>query len=87
MDILDIFSWKPEKELSIDNIKEIVLKLNEGEQLPDDYRIEKIMPSDANDDIVSAFEELNNEGKNVCFLYYKGVIIAMIGYKELHRKD
>lgn len=80
MDILDIFSWLPEKEISLKKIKEIALDINDGKSVADGYSLFANIPDNANDNIVCVNNELISEGKKVCFLAREGIVIAAIGY-------
>ena len=53
MDILDICSWVPANELSLEKIKEIVLSLNGGKSNEEGYSLEMKLPINANENIIS----------------------------------
>lgn len=80
MTILDIFSWLPAKELSLEEIENIVIDLENGIS-HEGYFIEHQRPADANENIVNTEKELVQEGKKVCFLLKEGQIISAIGYR------
>ena len=80
MDILDIFSWLPEKEMSLEKIEEIVKDLYIGVS-HEGYSVEYELPSQANTNIIDVTEDLIQEGKQVCFLLKDNQIISVIGYK------
>ena len=67
MDILDIFSWLPEKEMSLEKIEEIVKDFYIGVS-HEGYSVEYELPSQANTNIIDVTEDLIQEGKQVCFL-------------------
>lgn len=81
MDILDIFSWLPAKEMSLEEIEQMTRLLYEGNQGNDKYRLEMHLPVEADNNIVEVTGELLGEGKKVCYLLRKGIVIAAIGYK------
>ena len=80
MDILDIFSWLPEKELSLEQIEILIKDLNNG-IMHEGYSVEYELPFDANEYITNSMKELVEEGKNVCFLLRDKQIISAVGYK------
>lgn len=80
MTILDIFSWLPEKELSLEQIENIVKEIESG-TTHDGYSVEHQLSVDANENIIGAKDELVQEGKKVCFLLRGGQIISVIGYR------
>ena len=80
MTILDIFSWLPEKELSLEEIENIVRDIENG-ITHDGYSVEHQLPVGADENIVNTENELMEEGKKVCFLIKAGQIISTIGYR------
>lgn len=82
MTILDIFSWLPAKEMSLDEIQRIVLALKNGNMNIDGFELKMEIPSDANENVVEVTNDLISEGKKVCYLLRAGEVIAAIGYRE-----
>ena len=80
MTILDIFSWLPEKELSLEEIEYIVKDIENG-ITHDGYSVEHQLPEGVDENIVDGRNELDREGKMVCFLLKHGNLISMIGYR------
>lgn len=80
MDILDIFSWLPEKEMSLEKIEEIVKDFYIGVS-HEGYPVEYELPSQANANVIEVTADLIQEGKQVCFLLKDNQIISVIGYK------
>ena len=80
MTILDIFSWLPEKELSIEEIENTVRDIENG-IIHDGYSVEHQLPEGVDENIVDGRDELVQEGKLVCFLLKQGHLISMIGYR------
>ena len=68
MKVLDIFSWLPEKDLSLDKIEEIVISLQNGVTNKEDYFLDFNLPTDANENVINASQDLIAEGKRVCYL-------------------
>lgn len=82
MDILDVFSWLPAQELSIDDIKRIVWDINAGIS-HEGYSVEYPLPFGADENKISVTNELIAEGKSVCYLLKDANIISVIGYKYI----
>ena len=80
MTVLDIFSWLPEKELSLEEIENIVKDIENG-ITHDGYSVEHQLPEGADENIVDGRDELVQEGKQVCFLIKTGQLISVIGYR------
>lgn len=80
MDILDVFSWLPEKEMSIEQIENLVQSIESGISC-EGYFVEHCLPKDANQYITEATDDLVQEGKKVCFLIEGKQIISVIGYR------
>lgn len=57
MDILDIFSWLPAKEMSLEDIEQMTRLLYEGNQGNDKYRLEMQLPAEADNNIVEVTGE------------------------------
>lgn len=80
MDILDIFSWLPEKELSLEQIEKLVKELDSG--IPHEgYSVEYELPCGSNENITNPMKELIEEGKSVCFLLREEQVISLVGYR------
>ncbi len=81
MRILDLFSWLPAKEISIEEIEKIFMDDMKG--IPNStYSVSYEIPNDANANVSNCVKELLAEEKNVACLKKENVIIAVIGYKE-----
>lgn len=81
MTILDIFSWVPEKELSLEHIEEIVRDLDN--KIPHEgYSLEHLLPPNANGNVIAVTNELMEEGKEACYLLLDKRTIAAIGYRR-----
>lgn len=81
MDILDIFFWLPEKELSLEQIEKLVKDLDNGIQHKG-YSVEYELPPGANENITNSVKELIEEGKQVCFLLIEKQIVSVVGYRR-----
>lgn len=82
MNILDIFSWLPEKEIRLEDIERIALNLNSGAREEDGFTLSMELPDSKNEYHVAVANELAEEGKKVCCLSRNGSMIAIIGYKD-----
>ena len=81
MDILDVFSWLPAQELSIDDIKNIVWDIEKG--IPHEgYSVEYQLPPGADENKIEAVDELLSEGKSICILMKERQIISVVGYRK-----
>lgn len=80
MTILDIFSWLPAKEISLEQIENIVRDIHNG-KIHEGYSVEYQLPTDANKNVIDAVKELQQEGKKVCFLLKDDQMISAIGYR------
>ena len=80
MRILDLFSWLPAKEISIEEIEKIFMDDMKG--IPNStYSVSYEIPNDANANVSNCVKELLAEEKNVACLKKENVIIAVTGYK------
>lgn len=82
MKILDVFSWLSAKELSMEEIENTVIGLQEGNSRYEGYLLERQIPEDANENVTDCANRLVSEGKKVCFLLRAGKTVAVIGYKD-----
>ena len=81
MDILDICSWVPANELSLEKIEEIVLSLNGGKSNEEGYSLEMKLPINANENVISCSNDFISEGRRICYLLMNNEVIAVVGYK------
>lgn len=81
MQILDIFSWLPKKEIDIDELKTIFLKSFEG--IKDDvYEVVYEISDNAGVNVIEATNELMNEQKLVAYIKREDMVVALIGYTQ-----
>lgn len=81
MKILDICSWLPAKELSLERIEEIVLSLSSGESTEEGYSLEMKSPINANENVISCSKNFSSKGRSICYLLINNEVIAVVGYK------
>ena len=81
MRVLDVFSYLPVIELSIEQIEDIFLKSCEGE-IDDTYTVVHNLPDNAKSNIIECRNELLGEGKNVAYIMREDIVVAVVGYKN-----
>ena len=81
MQILDVFSWLPPKEIDIDELKTIFLKSLEGIK-DDDYEVVFKILDNVEVNIIEAANELISDKKSVAYIKRKDTVIALVGYKQ-----
>ena len=81
MKVLDVFSWLPAKEISIEELIQIFTEhLNETYE--GEYKVLLEVPDNADENILKSRAELIGEGKDVACILKDGNVIAVLGYKE-----
>jgi hypothetical protein len=81
MQVLNIFSWLPAKEISLEQLEQIFVEYHNG-IYNEEYNISFETPSYVEKDILNCRAELIEEGNNIGYILKDGHIIAVIGYKE-----
>lgn len=81
MTVLDVFSWLPAKEISIEELEQIFIKHLNG-TYEGEYKVLLEIPDNADKNILSSSAELIGEGKAVAYILKDGNVIAVVGYKE-----
>ena len=76
MQILDVFSWLPQKEIDIDELKEIFLKFLEGIK-DDDYEVSFEISDNVEVNIIEASNELMSDKKSVAYIKREDAVIAL----------
>ena len=81
MKVLDVFSWLPAKEISIEELEQIFIgHLNgtyEGE-----YKVLLEVPDNADKNILNSIAKLIEEGKDIACVLKGRNVIAVVGYKQ-----
>ena len=81
MIVLDVFSWLPAKEISMEELEQIFIKHLNG-TYEGQYKVFLEIPDNANKNILSSSAELIGEGKAVACILKDGNIIAVVGYRK-----
>ena len=85
MKILDIFSWIPETEITLEEIMAIFENYKNG-ITSNEYMVTEDLPADTSQNIIIGKEQLITEGKRVAFIIKDSKILALIGYNEQKRR-
>ena len=81
MTVLDVFSWLPAKEISIEKLEQIFINHLNG-TYEGKYKVLLEIPDNADKNILSSSAELIGEGKAVACILKDGNVIAVVGYME-----
>lgn len=81
MKVLDIFSWLPAKEMSLEQLEQIFEEYYTG-TYKGEYIISFETPCNIGKDILNCKAELMEEGKRIGYILEDDNIIALIGYRE-----
>ena len=81
MTVLDVFSWLPAKEISIEQLGQIFINHLNG-TYEGEYKVLLEIPDNADKNILSSSAELIGEGKAVAYILKDGNVIAVVGYNN-----
>ncbi len=81
MKILDIFSWLPAEEVSLEELESVFENYRNGFEI-NEYAVLKDLPEDTAEYIVECRDGLINEGKKVIALVKENKVVALVGYQE-----
>ena len=81
MKVLDIFSWLPAKQISLEQLEQIFIDYKSG-NFNSGYIVLSEHLNTVSEDILTCKNELLKEGKNVAFILKEEKVIAVIGYQE-----
>ena len=81
MEVLDVFSWLPAKEISIEELEQIFIGYFSG-TYEGEYKVLLEIPDNADKNILNSRAELIEEGKDVACILKGENVIAVVGYKE-----
>ena len=79
--VLDVFSWLPAKEISIEELEQIFIGHLNG-TYKGEYKVLLEVPNNADKNILNSRAALIGEGKDAACILKGGNVIAVIGYKE-----
>ena len=79
MTVLDVFSWLPAKEISIEQLGQIFINHLNG-TYEGEYKVLLEIPDNADKNILNSSAELIGEGKAVACILKDGIVIAVVGY-------
>lgn len=80
MKVLDVFSWLPAKEISIEELEQIFIEYLNG-TYNGEYRVLLEMPDNADKNILNSRAVLAEEGKSAACILKGEKVIAVVGYK------
>ena len=80
MKVLDVFSWLPAKEISIEELIQIFTEHLNG-TYEGEYKVLLEVPDNADENILNSSATLIEEGKDVACILKDGKVIAVLGYK------
>jgi len=81
MKVLDIFSWLPAKQISLEQLEQIFIDYKSG-NFNSGYIVLSEHLNTVSEDILTCKNDLLKEGKNVAFILKEEKVIAVIGYQE-----
>lgn len=81
MKVLDIFSWLPAEEVSLEEVESVFMNYKNGTEI-DEYVVLEDLPENASEYIVECRGGLINEGKNVIALAKENKVVALVGYQD-----
>ena len=80
MTVLDVFSWLPAKEISIEELEQIFTGHLSG-TYEGEYEVLLEVPDNADKNILNSSATLIEEGKDVACILKDEKVIAVLGYK------
>ena len=81
MKILNIFSYLPSKEISLEQVEQIFIDYKSG-SYNGEYIVLSELPSNATENILACKDELLREKNSIAYILKEKNIVAVIGYKE-----
>ena len=81
MKILDIMSWLPVQEMSLEKLEEIFLNFKNGLSI-EPFTMYSGTPENIPEYMVDAKNELISKGKKFTFIAKEKEVIALIGYMD-----
>ena len=81
MKVLDIFSWIPAEEVSLEELESVFENYRNGFEI-NEYAVLEDLPEDTVEYIVESRAGLINEGKKVVALAKENKVVVLAGYLE-----
>lgn len=81
MEVLDIFSWLSEKQITLERLEQIFKDYKFG-IYNSEYTVVTEKPDDISENVLNCRNELIEEGKKVAYILKGKDVIAVIGYRE-----
>lgn len=81
MEVLDIFSWLAEKQITLERLEQIFKDYKFG-IYNSEYTAVTEKPDDISENALNCRNELIEEGKKVAYILKGKDVIAVIGYRE-----
>lgn len=79
MKVTDVFSWKPAKEICIEELEQVFREYFNG-TYAGKYKVSMKMPDNAGKNVFDVRAELIEEGRKVAYILEDKIIIAVVGY-------
>lgn len=79
MKIIDIISWVPAKEISLEELESIFMNYKNGITV-EEYAVLTELPQSVPEYIVECRNELIKDGKKIACLMKEDNVVALIGY-------
>lgn len=80
MKVLDIFSWIPVKDISLEQIEQIFMDYKSG-SYHGEYVVLSEPPINISEQVLTCKNELLKEDKSIAYILKEENVIAVIGYK------
>lgn len=79
MKVTDVFSWRPAKEISIEELEQVFMEYFNGTYVGK-YMVSMKTPDNAGKNVLDVRAELIEEGRKVAYILEDEIIIAVVGY-------
>jgi hypothetical protein len=79
MKVTDVFSWKPAKEICIEELEQVFREYFNG-TYAGKYKVSMKTPDNAGKNVFDVRAELIEEGRKVAYILEDKIIIAVVGY-------
>ena len=79
MKVTDVFSWKPAKEICIEELEQVFREYFNG-TYAGKYKVSMKTPDNSGKNVFDVRAELIEEGRKVAYILEDKIIIAVVGY-------